>query len=308
MNMANNVNGVGDVEFFDFMSLKDSNLVRYMDNYVIKLVSELNEFDNLHYEIANEPYTHPGEGSVHDAFNNDTMRLEWQQHVADLVFETETKLPNRHLISCNYQAGFCEIDRPLNHVDLYCVHYTNPLIVSRNYALNKAIGMNETGIMASSKYIRQCWETVLSGLALYNMLDYTFNHGHEDGTYKMLPSNPAYTGVEGSALRAGLKVVNDFINSFDFIKMRPAMDLLLHDAGVNQSTSVLAEEGEQYAVYHVGNQHSHYGALVQIGVKAPIGDYHVEIIDPSDGCDLCCYTIAATGGYVPIHWFTDKSF
>lgn len=311
LNVENNINNVGNVQFQDALSMKDKRLVEYMDIYTRKLITELNEFDNLHYEICNEPYTyatrHVGEGVCME-FSDKCMRLEWQQHVADVVYETESLLPNRHLISCNYSAGFGEIYRPLRHVDLYCFHYINPEAIKRNYSLNKAIGMNETGIMKNAQYVRQCWKTVLSGLALYNMLDYTYTMGYEDGSYNPMQSSPAYTGITGNELRNGLKIVNDFINSFNFIEMKPAMELLKYDISINPEIYVFAEENEQYAVYQIDNQHSGYGYSCALGLKATEGRYKVEIIDTFTGRVIYEYETELEEGSIPVYWCSSKIY
>lgn len=155
LNPVNNINLKGEYEFDKVLSLQYEDMVAYMDKYVVKMVTELNDFDNFHFEIANEPYTYPGrwrEGQ--SIYSSEALRLPWQQHVANLVFDTEAKLKYHHLISCNYSAGYGEIDKPLEHVGLYCYHYVHPETVKRNAALNVAIGMNETGINTSGKYAR----------------------------------------------------------------------------------------------------------------------------------------------------------
>ncbi len=311
LNSINNTNQVGDVPFWEVLSMKHPKLVAYMDAYTRRLVTELNEFDNLHYEICNEPYTHATrivENGACMEFTDEAMRLEWQQHVADVIYETESGLPNRHLISCNYSAGFCEIDRPLRHVDLYCFHYINPEAVRRNYPLNKAIGMNETGIMCTAQYVRQSWKALLSGLALYNMLDYTFTMGHEDGTYSPLRSSPAYLGISGDELRGRLKIVNDFMNSFDFIRMKPAMELLKYDIGLNPEMVVFAEKNEQYALYQIDNQHSGYPYTCALGLKADTGEYKVEVIDTVTGMHLAEYETGLEEGTIPVYWCNPQTY
>lgn len=311
MNGANNINGVGNIPAaWQFNTLLHSRfLVPRQDEYIRKMVTELNEFDNLHWEICNEPYTRHANGVRFEGVHTEeTMCLQWQQHVADVIWECEGSLPNRHMISCNYQAGFYQMESPLEHVDLYCFHYTTPDIVARNYTLDKAIGMNETGIMEPPDYPLQCWETVLGGLALYNLLDYTFIPGYEDGTYEPLPTNPGYTGMKGPELRAQLKVVNDFIRSFDFIKMRPADDLLVFDVGTNPVCRMLAEQDEQYAIFHMDTQHSGYGHGINIGVKAADGEYTVEFMDTHTGKLLHSYTANAQNSLLKACYRTEKAY
>ena len=77
MNVRNNVNGIGDVARTDVLALKDARLTEVQDNMVRKIVSELRDFDNLYYEICNEPY-----------FQGVT--LAWQEHISKVIAETES--------------------------------------------------------------------------------------------------------------------------------------------------------------------------------------------------------------------------
>src|SRR5262249_15435998 len=51
----NNRQGVGNVEWPEYTSLKDSALVARQIAYVRKIVQETSGYDNIYYEIANEP-------------------------------------------------------------------------------------------------------------------------------------------------------------------------------------------------------------------------------------------------------------
>ncbi len=51
---------------------------------VRKIVTELNGFDNVIFEICNEPYLAG-------------ITLDWQRHIARIISSTEKSLPNRHL-------------------------------------------------------------------------------------------------------------------------------------------------------------------------------------------------------------------
>ena len=99
MNARNNVNGVGKVPRDEVYTLKHADLTAVQEAVTRKLVTELNAFDNLYFEVANEPY-----------FGGIT--LEWQHHVATLVAETETRLPNRHLVSMNIANGTAKVEKP----------------------------------------------------------------------------------------------------------------------------------------------------------------------------------------------------
>ena len=56
MKADNNVNGVGKGGRLDVFNLKDKELTDLQEALVRKIVGELKDYDNLYYEICNEPY------------------------------------------------------------------------------------------------------------------------------------------------------------------------------------------------------------------------------------------------------------
>src|SRR5262249_10936478 len=82
MKAANNVNGVGEVPRAEVYTLKHPALTAVQDALVRKIVAELRDFDNLYYEICNEPYF----GGVTE---------EWQAHVAATIADAEASFPAR---------------------------------------------------------------------------------------------------------------------------------------------------------------------------------------------------------------------
>ena len=99
MNPVNNVNSTPDIARTDVYTLdKNGSLLDIQKSVVKKLVTELNAFDNVIFEICNEPY-----------FGGVTM--EWQHAIADVITETEKSLPKKHLISQNIQNGASIVTR-----------------------------------------------------------------------------------------------------------------------------------------------------------------------------------------------------
>ena len=58
MNAKNNVNNIGAYSREQVYTLKDPAMQRMQDALVKKIVTELRDFDNVIYEIANEPYSY----------------------------------------------------------------------------------------------------------------------------------------------------------------------------------------------------------------------------------------------------------
>ena len=237
MNTVNNVNGVGDVGRNDVYTLdRNAPLLATQVALVRKIVTELNEFDNVIYEISNEPY-----------FGGVTMA--WQHHIADAIVETERTLPSKHLISQNIANKTAKIADPHPAVSIFNFHYaTPPDAVATNYALNKVIGDDETGFRGVDDvfYRSEAWEFVLAGGGLYNNLDYSFAVGHENGTFAYPSTQP---GGGSRALRRQLKVLRDFMHSFDFVRMTPDDSVIKEGVPDGGAARALVEPGKAIAIY-----------------------------------------------------------
>jgi hypothetical protein len=200
---SNNINGIGDMLSTDVFTMKNSDMVAVHDAMVRRIVTELGDFDNLYYEICNEPYF----GGV---------TLDWQYHIASVIDDIEKDFPNKHLIAQNIANGSAKIDEPNPLVSIFNFHYaTPPDAVGINYGLNKAIGDDETGFrgIEDVHYRTEAWDFIIAGGGSYNNLDYSFTAGHEDGTFVLPEKQP---GGGGKALRNQLKILKDFMLSFDY--------------------------------------------------------------------------------------------
>jgi hypothetical protein len=269
-NAKNNINGAGDVARTNVYTLdKNGGLLAIHVALVRKLVNELNEYDNLYYEICNEPY-----------FGGVTM--EWQHHIADVIVKAQRLLPNQHLISINVANGSKKVVNPHPALSIFNFHYASPpSAVAENYGLDKVIGLNETGFKGTNNthYRMEAWEFMLAGGALYNNLDYSFVAGHEKGDFVYPKSQP---GGGNKELRRQFAILRDFLYSFDFVRMKP--DKTWVASGLPAKTRVhgLAEEGKQYAAYFYSGTNATPGSL-SLKLKLPEGNYRAEWVDVLTG-------------------------
>ncbi|MBN1560776.1 hypothetical protein JW998_11035 [candidate division KSB1 bacterium] len=233
LHIANNINGIGDVDRTEVYTLKHPQLTRMQENMVRQIVTELNEFDNLYYEICNEPY-----------FAGPT--LEWQAHIATVIRETEATLPKKHMIAQNIANNFARVENPDENVDLFNFHYALPSAVDENYHLNRAVGDDETGFAGTGDepYRLEAWNFMLAGGAVFSHLDYSFTVDHEDGTYAFPATQP---GGGGAALRRQIRILKEFIEGFDFIRMQPMQQIFASPIPGLQARA-LGRAGE-YAIY-----------------------------------------------------------
>ncbi len=280
LNARNNVNGVGDVPRTEALTMKHAPIVKVQEAMARKIAAELRDFDNLYYEICNEPYF----GGV---------TLDWQEHIAGVIADAERDFPQRHLISQNIANGSVRIEKPFAAVSLFNFHYSRPPeSVAMNYALSRAIGNNETGFDgdADATYRVQGWDFLMAGGALYNNLDYSFTVGHERGDFRYTSSTP---GGGSAALRAQLGILRDFFDAMPFVRMAPASDVIRSGVPEGASARVLAERGKVYAIYiHHGRpvkdakpkyQVDGKERRIRLALDLPLGSWRVSWINTKTG-------------------------
>jgi hypothetical protein len=273
-NAANNINGLGNVARTNVYTLdRNDGLLAVQDAMVRKIVTELNGFDNVYYELCNEPYF----GGV---------TLDWQHHIADVIVATEKVLPNRHLISRNVANGSEKIERPHPAISIFNFHYAQPPhAVALNYGLNKVIGDNETGFRGTNDlpYRVEAWQFLLAGGGLYNNLDYSFVAGHEDGTFVYPAKQP---GGGNPAFRRQMRVLRDFIHGFDLVHMKPLPGAA--PAAKGFASRVLAQPDRAYAVYlnrpvDPKERAASADPTAVVELELPAGTYAATWLNPLDG-------------------------
>lgn len=266
---VNNINDIGEIPVEEVFTFKHPKLLKYQENMVKKIVNELNNFNNIYYEICNEPYW-------------DIILPEWQDHMADIIVDVERDLPKKHLISYNIANGSKEVKNPYPYISIFNFHYPRRAkcqCVPLNYHLNKVIGCNETGFNGSEEeyYRVEAWQFMLSGGALYNNLDISFYAGGGEECLKIIDGTKNFCG--GTIFRKQIKILKDFIEKFDFIRMSPANDIIeTQDEDIE--IYVLAEKGKQYGIHIFCKGKKQ---CESIGLKIPNGKYLVEYINVIKG-------------------------
>lgn len=281
-NAANNINGLGGISSHDVYTMdKNGGLLAVQERFVRRVVEELKDFDNVYYEICNEPY-----------FAGVT--LDWQRHIAEVIEDAQKNHPAKKLISQNIANRQAKIKDPTPGVSIFNFHYTYPPVtVAENYGLNKVIGENETGFRgtADEVYRNEAWDLLLAGGGLFNNLDYSYTAGHEDGTFEYPPSQP---GGGGRSFHAQLAVLVKFMNGLDFVTMKPATELV-KELPPEASIQLLAHPGKEYAAYlhHSAAPAWKDNKKLNVGkfrdaflLEAPAGNYVVEWLDPESGKTL----------------------
>ena len=293
LNAANNVQEIGKVKSDEVLTLMEPALVEAQERFVRKLVTELKDFDNLYYEVCNEPYFHG-------------VTEEWQRRIARAVAETEAQSPERRLISRNIANGAAEVRNPDPSVSIFNFHYARPPhAIAMNFDLNKPIGMNETGFDGTSDapYRIQAWDFLLAGGALYNNLDYSFTAGHEDGTFAYPGTQPGGGSVQ---LRRQLKTLREFMDALPFTTMRADESLLKPGLPDEISARALSDGNSIWAIYlHGGRIFEGYSPKYAVFTKKhadtlhyelPAGDYEVQWWHPRETTRSSAQSFRHNGG------------
>src|SRR5262249_41605409 len=95
-------------------------------------------------------------------------------------------------------------------------------------------------------YRTEAWDFILAGGALFNHLDYSFTVGHEDGTYSYPGAQP---GGGNPTLRGQFRILRDFIQGFDFVRMKPDNSIIKGGVPLGGTARALVDSGTAYAIY-----------------------------------------------------------
>ncbi|MFC1715483.1 hypothetical protein ACFL6S_17570 [Candidatus Poribacteria bacterium] len=319
----NNINSVGgdlDVPRF-FMTLDAPSIVGFQERLVRKIVEELNEFDNLYYEICNEP-------NLMDVplEENEGKIVAWHAHLARVVRQTEDGLPKRHLIAANAHS---RLDFPASEgepnrrhedkhyfenpdIDIINYHYISAKVNVQGLCFNR-LGRGQAG--AIWHFLRQrdqfrkpivfdetfsgivrgtpeqyainraeAWEMILSGGAGYNNLDWSFTPADETGSGK----DPIEDGrrLDGRCLREWFEVFHKLLDGYGLAELIPAVDLLPETIpGYGYAAST---DGQgRYVLYLVDerlyNSEPCPSQPLTVSLKLPQGHYSAQMFDPKSG-------------------------
>jgi hypothetical protein len=288
-----NVNGVGaGVTHLGVFRGNNSALLATQLGLVTKLVRELQAYDNVMFEIINEPYS--GNGAVADSWQALVAATIKAEHTGHLVMQ------NIH----NQQALVApsELD---HNVDVLQFHYAVPNASLSNYGLGRAIGYDETGFKGTEPgpYRRAAWAWFMSGGSTFNNLDYSFTVGHEDG---MDSANTA-PGSNHPEIRKQLAALHAFMRRLDFLNMEPVASDMLQVSGAATLAPpralggrVVCSGAPQFAVWVAMNETT--AGVVELNLR--VGTHSRWRLSRVDALDLSGAwsntTVSAVGGAVTL--------
>jgi hypothetical protein len=310
LNDQNNLNGLEKIAWPEYLTTRYPKLLERQLAHVRKIVEETNRYDNILYEICNEPG-----GNANFAMTNCPTLDEvdrWQMRIADCIRETERKLPNRHLIAGQEAFDF----RPFTQgstktfgsfgVDIVNMHpLPNTTYRGKSYDMGQFMAkqlklravrdfclatqteakpLNFDEDNSSSQYKdydgwtihrKRAWMTLLS-LAHYDYIDFSIINYCETGT----PQSRKH-------IRSWMKHLSRFIHSVDLPAARPLTGFLTSQPA-HTLEAVLAVEGKDYCIYLADDRElTETGAGEPIkgtlSFKLPPGTWRMAFYSPQTG-------------------------
>ena len=235
------------------------------------------------------------------------MTLDWQGHIADTITAAEAPLGARHLVSQNIANFKAIVEKPHPAVSIFNFHYaTPPDTVGVNFGLGKVVGDNETGFRGTndSQYRMEAWDFMVAGGSLVNNLDYSFTAGHEEGTFVYPETQP---GGGSPALRRQYGFLKRVIQRFEFVRMRPDLEVVKAELPPGASVRALVEPGRAYIVYvrtglgdwkpHLERKAKFEPGELNLQLNLPGGELVAEWLDTKAGSLIDRVPFTHTGGW-----------
>lgn len=270
---GNNINGVGHSPWHRYNTLTDSRMVAYQTALLRRTLLELQEFDNVYYEICDEPYFSGASPSETSA---------WQNRMIQTFVETERHLPKKHLIAVNFANGYLPIQNLNPAISILNFHYSSPpAVVPMNWHWNRPIVFDETAGFAGHKALdrrREAWAFLLSGGAGYDNLDPSFATDDPTGSGRVAQADGTYDCRD---VRSQLGILKRFMDGLDLVHFRPNPQLLQTWVGSASETWYGMEHPDKaYVVYFKGGEAPR---KTSFAMDVPKGRWRIRWFTPRDG-------------------------
>jgi hypothetical protein len=310
LNPNNNIQRLGPASWNRYLTTSDAPLWEKQQEYIRKVVTELNVYDNFYFEVCNEPGTFNAEETPPQQID------AWQDGVARLIRATEATLPNQHLVVGGQAFTIPPFYQPTDEsfanpsFDAVTIHplpdtnfggrtYDMGAFMSKQLHLQEykeftlAVAQLPKPVVHDEDNIASCyrdfdgwtihrkraWVAAMCG-AHYDVIDFSIVVHAEAGTEE-----------SRRHIRSWIGHLSRFIHSMDVPRTRPLGDWLLEKPpGTLECT--LAVEGEDYAVYLADPRE-----LTEAGAGSPLsGTIHFAV--PAGTYRISIYS-PVTGGYSP---------
>jgi hypothetical protein len=304
----NNVQGVGRYEseecgLFTTRDPRNEDVLRYQKAYVAKIATELNGYDNVIYDLCDEPsLVGRPDGSI--VVQEDAAVVPWLHALRDAFLDAERPLAKKHVLGQTVENLSPDLSAE-PWCDWRPTEYVRPAgrALRKDYAVRKPIVDVESNYygtsLVKSAYTAEAvrlegWWFLLGGGAGVIHLNGEYHRGQEAG------------GADTrETIAPQRRVLREFVEGLDLAGLARFEGVFDLPAGA--IASALAEPGRQYAVYlfHAREEEEWGAHFVPIRgdyrdrftMRAvPAGRYRAEWVEPASGRVLATQAIDARGG------------
>ena len=303
----NNKQKLEKITWQDYLSLKNPELLRRQKDYARKIIQETSQFDNVYYEIANEPG-----GDVPDHLSHADIDA-WQTEIAKVVREELTRLDRPHLISGQQAFSYSPRFRfPLDETfskplfDIVNVHplpdvvfagktyqlgnfmskeleLSNMAQFSRDvYPERKPVVQDEDNTASIYRdtvgwtiHRKRAWTSLLNG-SHYDYIDFSITVGNERGT-----------ASSRQQIRKWMQHLSEFMSSFDYVHSS-LNTAWVQDLPAHVIASGLSVKDRDYVIYLADEREvadptagKPIGGVIRLSL--PAGKFEVSLYSPVSG-------------------------
>jgi hypothetical protein len=303
----NNRQGIGKLPWFEYNTLHNEALLERQLAYARKILEETSRYDNVYYEICNEP------GGNADPHASVADVDAWQERIAQFVRDELAHLHRPHLVfgsqAFSYRPAFRqELDasftqKTFDAVDVHPLpgmtlagkdfmlgNFMSKQLMLRNFrdfcrasqAFAKPCVPDEDN--AASMYRdpvgwtihrKRAW-TALFSQCHYDYIDFSITVGSETGTR-----------LSNQMIRTWMKHLSDFMQTIDFVHARPVSDWII-DEPQHVVCTALALPDCGYVAYFADDREvtdPTAGRAIRgnASVRIPPGSYQARFYSPTSG-------------------------
>ena len=320
----NNLQRVGAVDWQEYITLKNTELVERQMRYARKIIQATHRFDNIYYEICNEP----GGGLKGHATPADVDA--WQAEVNRVIRDELAKVGGKHLVfgqqAFSYTPKFTQpldasfADPNLDAVNAHAL--PNTILGGKTYNMGNFMSKELELVAfrdftrAAQRFAKPCvhdedncatlyrddvgwtihrkraWTAVMC-MAHYDFIDFSITVGSEAGTAE-----------SSRKIRTWMRHLSAFIHSFDFIHAEPASEWI-ETRPEHLVDTAMAKTGTDYIAYfadarEVTDPTAGRPIAGKVAFHLPEGTYRVCLYSPVTGMYSPCMTVRGGSDAVTI--------
>ena len=318
LNHENNINNVERIGYSQYQTLKNRKLFEHQSALVRKITEELRGFDNVIYEICNEPGgSDPAlpEGVATEEVN------QWLKALVSVVRETEQDLPRKHLIAGQEAFAYAlpEDKKPTGDVwqysdkcfdefdyDIVNAHPLSRMVLRGKTYDTGEFMWKEARLKGLREYCLALWKekkpanldednaasmfTEIEGWTIHRKRAWTtlFCGCHYDFIdFSIVNYREKGTEESQRCIRKWMRILSEYVHSIDLVKAEP-LEGVVQGHLENTVVSVFGVKDQDFSIYIADGrelEEDQAGEEItgSLTFSVPEGMYEISHFSPTEG-------------------------